>query len=320
MKLSQIVSYKNSLENLMEHNQARELLTKELQHLVDFSKKMPLDTEVDWATTLAKDYQAILDHTDRFNHDFDQMITSLISRLDALEPSYFLNSYHLYSRHLIMETAKSTLARSIYITPEQMEFVKSRATLYNDWKTVGVIVRPGKSDLIETMVACDPLYVMDLTHDLLSPSRERFNQQYQNRVCWYTIKERFSGGMFNDLPDKQIGFIMCHGFFHFKPLEIIKLYLRESFEKLKPGGIMAFSFNDCDRHKAVELVEKNFMCYTPGRLLVSLCESIGFDIKLFHKLNESSSWVELEKPGSVQSIKGGQSLAKILPKNISKRP
>jgi len=54
------------------------------------------------------------------------------------------------------------------------------------------------------------------------------------------------------------------------------------------------------------------MCYTPGGLLRSLCESLGFEISQHYLIDHSNTWLEMRRPGALTSLRGGQSLAKIV--------
>ena len=107
---------------------------------------------------------------------------------------------------------------------------------------------------------------------------------------------------------------MAYNFFEFKPFEIMKRYFVEIFTKLKPGGVLAMTFNDCDRDKGVMLVENHFCCYTPGCLVKELAKSLGFEIEFEWSDQGSTTWIEFKKPGHRQSLRGGQALAKIIPK------
>ena len=74
------------------------------------------------------------------------------------------------------------------------------------------------------------------------------------------------------------------------------------------------TYNDCDRMPGVVLAESHYACYTPGRLITTLAESIGFDrIYSWHD-NGPATFLEIRKPGELESLRGGQSLAKIVPK------
>ena len=176
------------------------------------------------------------------------------------------------------------------------------------------MIRPGKEDWIQNLVACDPLYLVDLEMDLLEPVMSRFNPDYQRRLRPYLIRDD-SDKILGSIPDGQIGFCLVYYFFNFKPFEVVRSYLEEIHQKLKPGGSLAFTFNNCDRSGAIELVEKNFMCYTPGKLLLTMCESLGYQVRHTYQLDNASTWVELTKPGTLTSLRGGQSLARIVAKS-----
>jgi hypothetical protein len=90
------------------------------------------------------------------------------------------------------------------------------------------------------------------------------------------------------------------------------LYLADIYRKLKPGGVVALTFNDCDRWGGVELAERHFMCYTPGTMLISLAQSLGFEIQQRYDIDNSNTWLEMRRPGELTSVRGGQSLAKIV--------
>jgi hypothetical protein len=118
--------------------------------------------------------------------------------------------------------------------------------------------------------------------------------------------------MMTKIPDGQFGLCLAFYLFDFRPLEIIKKYLTEIYHKLKPGGVLIMTFNDCDREKAVQLVENNFACYTPGYLILDLAKSLGYEVLYSWNDGGSSTWLELSKPGELTTLKGGQSFAKVV--------
>jgi hypothetical protein len=98
-------------------------------------------------------------------------------------------------------------------------------------------------------------------------------------------------------------------------LEIIQIYLKELYNKLKPGGLLSMTFNDCDRDGGVKLAERNFMCYTPSQAVYDFAKDLGFETQEIFRIDSATTWVELSKPGHLESLKGGQSLAKMVYKN-----
>ena len=73
-----------------------------------------------------------------------------------------------------------------------------------------------------------------------------------------------------------------------------------------------FTYNDCDYGHNIVLAEKNYMCYTPGKIIKAYIEHIGFEITFEHFGKGDVTWLEIKKPGEIQSIRGGQALAKIV--------
>ncbi len=70
--------------------------------------------------------------------------------------------------------------------------------------------------------------------------------------------------------------------------------------------------HNCDRAQGVGLAERNFMCYTPERHICQHAESIGFESTFSHNGSGDLSWLEFKRPGEISSIRGGQTLAKVL--------
>jgi hypothetical protein len=78
---------------------------------------------------------------------------------------------------------------------------------------------------------------------------------------------------------------------------------------------LAMTFNDCDYWQGVALVERYYSCYTPGFLVKELATSLGYEIEFSYNNNTNITWLELKKPGKLQSLRGGQTLAKTVVKS-----
>jgi hypothetical protein len=175
-----------------------------------------------------------------------------------------------------------------------------------------MIIRPGLEKFVEDLVGYDPLYLIDQQHELLTPAVNKFSDEYQSRLRLYTVKESVDFEILDKIPNGQFGFCLAYNFFEFKPFEILKKYMTEVYQKLKPGGTFIMTFNDCSREKAVMLAEQRYACYTPGVLVKELATTIGYT-QIFGWDNDGpTTWIELRKPGALSSLRGGQSLAKIM--------
>jgi hypothetical protein len=313
MKISELAHYRELLESLRPtgvHSAVRAEMDNVLETVNRNPNQLPghlltLQSARDRAFNAAQD----------FDHGLDAMLVDLLEQIKALEPQYLAQSYQWYERAMERDTVDYVLERRFPISDDRREYIKSRVMAHSDYHYAGMIIRPGLEDWIEHMVACDPLYVVDTNHDMFGPAKEKFNELYQSRLRYYAIRESSDTLMLDQLPNGQFGFCLAYNFFQYKPFEIMRAYLREIYSKLRPGGVLAMTYNDCDRKGAVELAERSFTCYTPGRLITAICESVGFVIEQNYRLDAAANWVELRRPGQMTSLRGGQSLAKIVAKS-----
>lgn len=313
MKISELAHYRELLQSLRPSTVDR-AIRAEMDNVIDTIRRHPSQMP-----THLQDMQAARDTalsaTVEFDQALDQMLWDLLEQIKALEPRYLAQSYQWYEVAQERDTIDYVLNRRFGITTETRDYVQSRVMAHSDYHYPGMVIRPGLEDWVENMVACDPLYLVDTDHDLFEPVKQRFNEVYQNRLRYYAIRESSEQPMMEALPNDQFGFCLAYNFFHYKPFEIMRAYLREIYQKLRPGGVLAMTYNDCDRKGAVELAERSFTCYTPGRMILAICESVGFVLEQNYRIDAAVNWVELRRPGQMTSLRGGQSLAKIIAKS-----
>jgi SAM-dependent methyltransferase len=310
MKLSELVAYRNQLEALssVPTLQTANFELDKILHLVGTQPELMTSFTHNLDSQYADIQQAFV----KFEDDLNNLKFQLTQKIATAERPWFQESYTLYEGEL-MQAAESVLELRKPNTLDTAAF-QLRLSQYANWKYPALIIRPGLETFIENMVAYDPLYLVDLSHDYLFPAMNRFNEQYQNRLRPYVVSEALDQAILTKIPNDQFGMCLVYNYFNFRPFEILKKYLAEIYQKLKPGGILAFTFNDCDRPSAVRLVENYYCCYTPGYLIRELAISMGYEIVYSWNDPGPTTWLELRKPGELTSLKGGQTLAKIVPK------
>jgi SAM-dependent methyltransferase len=313
MKLSYIVAYKNLLEVMtpleatpIAHNKLSPMLTVVQSHEIQFRNL---------TNQLNNDYRYVVQTLNNFEQTLEDIKVSITELIAQTEILYYEESRQRYESFLSNETVEYILDRRIIVYPELLDKLVTRIKAHCDWRYPGMILRPGHEDWINELVGLDPLYLVDSNMQLLEPAVLRFNDQYKKRLRTYTICEDMSNPMFDTLPNNQFGFILAWNFFNYKPLEVINCYLAELYNKLKPGGTLAFTFNDCDRAEGVELFEKMFMSYTPGNRILEIVEKLGYIVTYNFRTDAACTWLELKRPGQLTSLRAGQSLAKILYKD-----
>jgi len=318
MKLSELIAFRNRLDELTvdEAQVAAKQKLDRLMHLVEEPTNTPLEPLVDsFLPELKNKYDSI---SNAFS-DFDQHISLVKKRVKEQiaeqEKQFFQLSYQLFEEAELCETTEGILygrqpgggKNSETILSE--EILCSRLSNYANWQVSGMIIRPGLENFINKMVGCDPLYIIDRNHDLLTPCLKKFPKLYQNRLRPYYTNDWSDEPILGKIPNNQFGLCLAYKVFDYRPLEIIRRYLEEIYQKLLPGGALLMTFNDCDNPKGVMLVEQYCASYTPGYLVRDLAESIGYQI--IHSWSDGgpSGWLELRKEGKFESLRGGQTLA-----------
>jgi len=311
LELSKLVEYLNHLDSL-----------NEIQRLNNVKVALNLlfsdieITDIEWsAKEQFKEIKKTLDQTmDTIHPALHEMRKQVVAEIAQGETEYFRRS-RLFYQTTKADTVNHILNRQIEINEEVHELFLSRLNVVADWKYPGIIIRPGVRPYINTMVSSDPLYLVDSDIDLLTPVVFQQQERYQRRLRKIIVDENEPDFLLSKIPVGQIGMILCMDYFEYKTIEVINQYLVEMFQLLRPGGMTIFTYNNCDLAAGVKLVEARARCYTPGVVIKQLVSDIGFTIHAQFDHAESISWMEISKPGELSSLRGGQSLARIVAKN-----
>ena len=311
LELSKLVSYLNHLDSLNEVKR----LTKVKFDLGLLFTDIAI-TDIEWsAKEQFVEIEKLLDQTiDKIHPALHEMRKQVVAEIAQGETEYFRRS-RLFYQNTKTDTVNHILNRQIEISEEVHELFLSRLNVVADWKYPGIIIRPGIRPYVNTMVSCDPLYLVDADIDLLNPVIAKQEERYQRRLRKIIVDENEPEFLLSKIPVAQIGMVLCMDYFEYKTIEVINQYLVEMFQLLRPGGMMIFTYNNCDLAGGVILVEARARCYTPGVVIKQLVLDIGFTIHDQFDYEDSISWMEISKPGELTSLRGGQSLARIVAKN-----
>jgi hypothetical protein len=309
MKLSDIVHYRNQLDahdvRLIRDQTDHELLA--INHVV---ASQPNDIGF-YKARMAKQLSVIRDAFEQFDQEFAGLKAELDLAIQSQQADYYKASANLYYQDICHEPLSQSLTRRLAIDEHSNLLLRTRLRNYTDWRLPGMIIRPGLESFIEEMVPLDPLYVVDTAQELIDPAVMAFNETYRARLRQYVLDEDREL-ILGQLPDNQFGLIFAYNYFNFKPMELITRYITEAYQKLRPGGILIMTYNNCDRAHGVALAERNFMCYTPESEILKTAKLTGFDLTFQHTGLGDLSWIELQRPGKITSLRGGQTLAKIV--------
>lgn len=312
MKLSDLVDYKNLIDEFDLSEAQTEASRKftafshqVINHGLQFNR---------YSHEIAQNSESIRQAFGAFGDTIDRIKLHLDQLINEQRPERYRESLRWFEFESIYETNDYILNRKLHLDAVDLEALQGRVLRYTDWRLPGLCFRPGRENWVEQLVPLDPLYLVDINNELLAPAIEKFHPDYQRRLRVYTVKEKLNEPILTKLPNNQLGYVFAFNWFNFKPMQIIEQYLKELLLKLRPGGVMLMTFNDCDYAHGVALAEKNFMCYTPGAALAQRAEAIGFDVIHRYKGSGDVAWLELQRPGNIETIRGGQTMAKIMRK------
>jgi SAM-dependent methyltransferase len=325
MKLSELIAYRNKLLEYDVTDVAYHAKHK-LSDVVYTVKNSVIQPRT-FTQTIEEDLDNIVDVFDQFSSTLNGLLKELDLMIEVAEKTYYQDSATRYNEESSWygnidtvtnnDVNQQILDRRLEMSDETQKMLADRLKSYVNWKYAGLIIRPGKENFINDLVGLDPLYLVDWDNTLLAPSISKFNTEYQNRLRLY-IEQPSSTDVLSTIPNNQIGVCLAFNFFEYTPIDVVESYLENIFKKLKPGGTLAMTFNDCDRAHCVALAEKNFCFYTPGTRVKSTAKRIGYQQQFTWNDKLNLTWLELRKPGVLDSLKGGQTLAKILPKTLAK--
>jgi ribosome-associated translation inhibitor RaiA len=311
MKLSEYIRYRNQIEALdsMAGNHAADLEISKITNIVEIC---PIEFTSE-LVEIQKQKQNVYTAFENITLELEKLKRKVNNEISAQGQIWLQESEQRYEVELKHKSVQNILDRKTSIPQSDFEYFVARLSTYAAWKYPGLILRPAQHGMIYGMVCFDPLYIVDTNLDLLWPCQLEFPDQYRRRLRPLVIEETDDDSL-TMIPDNQMGIVLCYDYFNFLPLSVVVKLLSQIFQKLRPGGTLCMTFNDCDTEPGMKLVESYYTTYIPQRVLMTHIDDIGF--KLFHCYNNQSpmTWLELRKPGQLESTRGGQVLAQVRPK------
>lgn len=314
MKLSDLVKLRNELQQV-QTSFSRNTINDLDSHL---SRIYELPLHLDYKGKVGELIQFI-DLIENKLTSIETDVTVLIEKInleiDERTKDFMARGY-LINGHRGSDGTDVAFERSGRIMPMHDEtraelLVKARK--YTDWRYPALEIGPGDGTWTEHLIAADPLYIVDVHPEFLDSTLSKFNSVYRNRIRPYLIgMHGTSDTDLSMLPQNQFGFIFSWNVFDYFPLAHIKAFLDQGMSLLKPGGVMMFSYNDCDIFQCAVFAEQGIKSWMPRSLLVKTCEEMGFEIINISNIEETVNWIEIKKPGELKTVKAHQVLGEIV--------
>jgi len=318
MKLRDLVKWRNMLVRNVSSDDEKHFERPIFQELTKFNSAInfeSLDIK-DIKQNMFNTQKLIQENLDSLYNDLNSFIEQLEDMISKLETDYHDKSVKisLLDQDKSIETKEHHYIHGdLFIDSVKEKFVGTMLKHIN-FKWSGMELGPVTGELTKNIVALDPLYIADNNAERFSKIKQLWNTLYQGRLRYYVLDDWIDNPL-QALPQNQLGFIVAVDWFNFKPQAIIESYVQSAFDILSPGGVMLFTYNNCNYPKAIDKVDKMQYSYTNGKTLKQFCKSVGFEIVSSYdgekEVDWCVSWLEIKKPGKLTSLRGGQNLAAI---------
>jgi hypothetical protein len=203
---------------------------------------------------------------------------------------------------------------NILYNAELDKTLRVRMNQYCDWKYPGLQYNVAEKKYTDCMTASDPLYITGENIDDAKKVIEDYPALYQSRLRIYTNND------WDKLPLNQFGFILVWNYFEYRSMIEIEEFLKKSMSLLRPGGVLMFSFNNCDLHESATAAEMQLMNYNSAAGIKDICAELGYKIISFNDAKSHYfecpwfSWAEIKRPGELVTTKAHQAIGQIIPK------
>jgi hypothetical protein len=169
---------------------------------------------------------------------------------------------------------------------------------FTNWQYGGLIVGAKNSNIIKAITGIEPLYVIEQYPEYFNLQKEKFHQDFIRKIRCYDIND------INRLPDNSLGIAVIYNEFSFLPWDIINNILYHISNKLMPGGILIFNYNDCETVRGFREFENHSMTYSVPKMYEDLLSKYKMScVGKYNSTKETFSMLTFKKEGSKNLIK-----------------
>ena len=308
MQLSDLVKLREDLDAFIDVTNIK-ITLKSLDDAVTNIYPKNADYEFcDYLDDLRKDIKNANDIFDKKISEVPEIKRIIDQKISDMSSKYFAANYQM-ELALTEEGERKTRAKAF--SDHAKEVLSSRLKLYSDWHYPGLEIGPGVGVWTGDLVGNDPLYLIDIRQSYLDETIAMFTPEYQRRIRPYLIPESDDPEDLSILPQNQFGFVTSINVFEYFSFDKIRHYLEEVWNLLRPGGVFLFSYNNGERYQCAKLAENGTVSYIPKTMLVTFCETHGYEVIETFDLDNSVCWIELRKPGKLKTAKTHQAMGEI---------
>jgi len=296
-KLSEVIKLRDDMLSIIDHLSMEQAISEKITYLDVVVSSCNIDPWYGKLLGLTNRYKEIINDTNSVIDNAKTLLAEIQLEIDT-QADYLIQ---------LQQQKSIGLTEFHYISERKIDLpdvIKNTVNVCSQWKFPGLQLYPEHKSWIDTMVTCDPLYLVD--SDLLSVKDkiQDYTEQYQRRLCIYKDLDR--------LPLNQFGMILAYNFLNFMPFTEVEFYLNKFFNLLRPGGNLIFTYNNCDLYPLAKMAEDHSMFYADTKLITKVCSELGYSI--IRTESTPTTWMQITKPGELSTTKISQVLGKPLPK------
>ena len=307
MGLYDLVSFKEQLTSSVVTDSVNEKIQELIQNISVIKTHIPLTQHQSFIVDdLITHCEMVVSSLTAVENTLNSHLNHLYQEIDQVTHELFSNNYNLEEKY----NRDARFVREhwrVMVNSDVEAIIQQRIMLHTDWKYPALEIGCRDGEWTRLLVAADPLYIMDRNEDFLDSTAKQFPEEYQRRLRPYHLANH----NLSMLPQNQFGFVFSWGYFNYVSLDTMKSYLTQILNVLRPGGVFMFSYNDGDSPGGAGMAEKMVRAYTPKSVLLALVEGLGFEVVSVADHGPAISWLEIKRPGELQTIKAHQVLGEI---------
>lgn len=325
-QLTELVKIRNDLQDILKDLSLENNIAEKINIIESVLVKNPSVYRSD-IEKYSHEYKKIIDHSNDIIIKIKDFIENINDDIDKQASVVFDTTEY-------KETFNGKKFNQLLPTnPEIESLIHNSISKYSEWKFPGLQICRylTKNDWqvsanlqeyaiaktrIDAMVANDPLYLLGNDEQILQNIIEPFPETYRRRLRLY----KFENKDLSVLPQNQFGLIVCWDFLNYLPIADVEHYLKSFMLLLRPGGVLVFSYNNCDIEKSADSAEKFRACWATIRSIKQIISNIGYDFITNHDLPANDildtyvSWIEVRKPGQLTTLRLSQAIGRVLTK------
>lgn len=314
MKLSEQVGLSYQFRTFTDSNLRNELGRYKL--FFDRANQYAQDPLIgEHVTKLQKHFTEIESGLNALNQEKEQILEALQEAIKDTTKWWHERGYQINGNFATAATDVDTErnSRRTNLSIDTKIEIESKIKSLTDWKYPALEIGPGDGAWTPSLIAADPLFLLDVHQTFLNATVSSFPPTHHGRLRPYLTghENNRADTDLSELPKNQFGFIFAWNVFDFFPTAHVNLFLGQCFELLRPGGQMLFSYNNCEQEQCASFAETGFKSWMPKYLLKDLIDRHGFELVEFGNKESTVHWAQIKKPGMLASIKAHVPMAKI---------